>query len=132
MDDEQRPQSVRTAIGTMWIEDGVLWHRLETQDTITEEHALSVIDAIERLTEGNPMPAVVDMSHIGFATAAARSRFAGDVDGSQESATALVVRHGPGRLMASVYLKLAKPKRPTGVFVDARKAAEWAAGFKTN
>lgn len=115
----------------MWIEDGVLWHRLETQDTITEEQALSVIDAIESLTAGNPMPAVVDMSHIGFATAAARGRFAGDVDGSQELATALIVRNGPSRLMASVYLKLAKPERPTGVFVDPGKAAEWAAGFKT-
>lgn len=119
-----RSDNVKTPIGTMWIEDGVLWHRLETQDTITEHDAVDVIEAVARLTDGVPVPAVVDLSNIGFATAAARSRFASDVEDSLELATALIVRHGPGRLMASAYLKLAKPKRPIGVFADPRKAAE--------
>ena len=123
-------ERVKTSIGTMWIEDGLLRHRLETQDTITEDDALNVVDVIDRLTKGVPHPAVVDMSSIGFATAAARSRFAGDLDEAREVATALIVRNGPSRLMASAYLKLAKPRRPVGVFVDPRKAVEWAAGFK--
>ncbi len=132
MGDNTRSEELSTSIGTMWIAEGVLWHRLATQETITEDDAVSVIDAIAQLTDGRPMPAIVDMSSIGFATAAARNRFAGDVDATQEVATALIVRNGPSRLMASVYLKLAKPRRPIGVFVDARKAAEWAAQYKTS
>ena len=131
MDEDEPREEVATPIGTMWIEDGILWHRLETQDTITEKHAVSVIDAVGRLTGNKPTPAVVDISHIGFATAAARNRFAGSIDDSKELATALIVRNGPSRLMANVFLKLARPKRPVGVFIDPAKAAEWAAGFKT-
>ena len=108
-------EPITTAIGTMWVENGVLWHRIETHETITDDHAVSVVDAIRQLSGDHPLPAIVDMSKIGFATAAARSRFATDIDESMEIATALLVRDGPGRLMASAWTKLSRTKRPVAV-----------------
>jgi len=127
---ERRGEEVATSIGTMWIEDGLLWHRLATQETITEDDAVSVIEAVRLLSGGEPIPVIVDMSTIGFATAAARNRFAGDIDESLELATALIVRDGPGRLMASAWLKISRPERPVAVFVDQRRAVEWLQQFK--
>ena len=117
---------IRTPIGVMWMEEGVLWHRLETTETITEDHAGAVVDAVRELTRDRPVPAVVDMSNIGFATAAARSRFAGSSEESNESATALIVRGPASRLMAQAFLKVGRPQRPIAVFTDSRKAANWA------
>ena len=121
---------VRTPIGHMWVDKGVLWHRLDTEEAITEEHAVDVIEAVHHLSAGQPMPAVVDMRSISFATAAARNRFAGSSEDANETATALVVRNTASRLMAQAFLKVARPKRPVAVFVDLRKALAWAQGHR--
>lgn len=118
--------AIRTPIGQMWIEDGVLWHRIDDAATVTEDDAAPVIDAVRSLTGGTPCPAIVDMRHISFATAAARREFGGPESDEMESATALIVRNTGSRLMAQAFLRLSRPRRPIEVFVDSRRAKEWA------
>ncbi len=122
--------AVRTPLGEMWVEDGLLWHRLDTSDVITEDDAQKVIAAVAELTNGEPMPSVVDISGIGFATAAARRKFGGSIEQSLESATAIIVGNTASRLMAQAFLAVSKPKRPVAVFTDSTQAAEWATGFR--
>ncbi|MCP3976000.1 MAG: hypothetical protein GY720_16085, partial [bacterium] len=107
-----------TPIGEMWMDDGILWHRISSSDKITEDDARAVVELVHELGEGQPRPAVVDMRAIGFATAAARRGFAGSPETSNEVATALIVGSTSSRLMAETFLKISKPNRPIGVFTD--------------
>ncbi len=115
-----------TPIGEMWMEDGVLWHKIAPSDRITENDARAVVELVHELSEGRPRPAVVDMRAIGFATAAARKGFAGSPETSQEIATALVVGSMSSRLMAEAFLKISRPNRPIAIFTDPAKAKDWA------
>lgn len=120
----------KTPIGEMWLEDGILWHRVDTADTITEDDARGVVSIVQQITGGQPMPTVVDIRSIGFASKEARRGFAGSPDSSHEIATALVVSSSSSRIMAKAFLKLAKPERPIGVFTNAAKAREWAEQYR--
>ena len=117
----------KTPIGEMWLEDGILWHRVDTADTITEDDARAVVNIVRQITGGQPTPTVVDIRSIGFASKEARLGFAGPPDSSLEIATALVVASSSSRIMAKAFLKLAKPERPIGVFTTVEEARKWAA-----
>ncbi len=115
-----------TPIGEMWLEDGILWHRVDTADTITEDNARAVVALVGQITGGQPTPSVVDIRSIGFASKGARQGFAGSPDSSHEIATALIVASSSSRIMAKAFIKLSNPERPIGVFTDETKAREWA------
>jgi hypothetical protein len=121
-----------TPIGEMWIDDGVLWHRISTAKKITEDDAREVILLVHELAGDRPRPAVVDMRAIGFASAAARKGFAGSPETSQEVATALVVGSTSSRLMAETFLKISKPDRPIAVFTNTSEAKKWADGHRAD
>lgn len=115
-----------TPIGEIWLENGVVWHRIDTTDVITEDDAIAVVEIVGELTGGRPTPTVVDMRSIGFASKEARRGFAGGPESSHEIATALVVDSSSSRIMAQAFIKLSNPGRPIGVFTDIAKAREWA------
>ena len=116
----------------MWLEDGILWHRVDTADTITEDDARAVVTLVSKITGGRPTPTVVDIRSIGFASKEARQGFAGSPDSSHEIATALVVASSSSRVMAKAFLKLSKPERPVGVFTSVTKAREWAEQYRSD
>jgi hypothetical protein len=97
---------------------------------ITEDDALGVVAIVDEITGGQPMPTVVDIRSIGFASKGARQGFAGAPDMSHEIATALVVGSSSSRIMAKAFLKLSKPERPIGVFTSIAKAREWAEQYR--
>ncbi len=118
-----------TPIGEMWLEDGILWHRIDSE-TVSEEDARDVLQIVGEITGGRPAPAVVDMRSIGFASKEARQGFAGSPESSHEIATALVVSSSSSRIMAQAFLKLSKPDRPIGVFTDIAEARDWAGQYR--
>jgi len=118
-----------TPIGEMWLEDGILWHRIDSE-TVSEEDARDVLRIVGELTGGRPAPAVVDMRSIGFASKEARQKFAGSPESSYEIATGLVVSSSSSRIMAQAFLKLSKPDRPVGVFTDMAEAREWVGQYR--
>lgn len=120
----------KTPIGEMWLEEGILYHRVDSGDTITEDDALAVVALVSEITGGRPTPSVVDIRSIGFASRGAREGFAGSPDSSHEIATALVVASSSSRVMAQAFLKLAKPERPVGVFTSVAEAREWAEQYR--
>jgi hypothetical protein len=67
---------VKTSIGTRWLDaSGVLWHRLDPGVLVAAEHAKETVQAVIRLTGGNPTPSVVDIRGAAFADRAARDGF---------------------------------------------------------
>jgi hypothetical protein len=120
----------KTPIGEMWLDNGILWHRVDTSDTITEDDARAVVTLVGQITGGKPTPTVVDIRSIGFASKGARQGFAGGPDSSHEIATALVVASSSSRIMAKAFIRLSNPDRPIGVFTDIAKAREWAAQYR--
>lgn len=120
----------KTPIGEMWLDDGILFHRVDSADTITGDDAHAVVSIVSEITGGQPTPAIIDIRSIGFASKEARQGFAGSPDSSHETATALVVASSSSRVMAKAFLKLSKPERPIGVFTDVAKAREWVEQYR--
>lgn len=121
-------RSIRTPVGTMWVDQaGVLWHRLDEGTVVEVEHAAEVHEAVRKLSNGNPIRAVVDISGVEFADRAARDAFAGPADDSIEVATALIVGSAASRALGTLFLKLSRPSRPVKLFLDENAAVRWVA-----
>lgn len=118
---------VATPVGTMWMADGVLWHRLRPGAVIDAAAAAEVNRITVELTGGAQVPTVIDLRGVAFAEREARDLFAreGDV---VESATALIVTPGtPAAALAELWLRHSDPSRPVAVVRSEEEAAEWAA-----
>jgi hypothetical protein len=113
----------------MWIDEaGVLWHRLDTGITVRAEHAPEVASAVDQLSGGNRVRAVVDISGVQFADRQARDAFSNTIDHSVEVATAIIVNSSISRMLGTLFLKLSRPTRPVRMFLDNDEAAAWVAG----
>jgi hypothetical protein len=113
----------------MWLdESGLLWHRLDEGVTVRVEHAAAIREAVQHLSKGVPVRAVVDISGVQFADRDARDAMATALDDSDEIATAIIVDSAISRAMGTLFLKLSRPARPTRIFIGEREAARWAAG----
>lgn len=123
-----RSEKVKTPIGTMWLEDGVLVHEVTSFDVITPEQAHAVVEAVKEVTNGRPVVAVVDIQAVGYALPEARHAFAGSPEEMGEVATALIVANAASRALARVFLALSRPRRPVEVFTSRERAMAWAAG----
>ena len=53
--------AVTTPLGEMWMDDGVLVHKITHFEVITHEQAEQVIHTVKNLTNGKPTVAVVDI-----------------------------------------------------------------------
>lgn len=114
----------------MWIDEfGVLWHRLDAGVVVTVEQAEETVQAVLRLTAGDPAPSVVDIRGAAFADRAARDAFAGDEEASAELATALIVDKAFSRRLGNLFLQMSKPTRPVRMFTSEEEATAWARTF---
>jgi len=112
----------------MWLDDsGLLWHRLDEGVTVRVEHAAGIREAVNEVSGGAPVRAVVDISGVMFADRAARDSMASSIDDSDEVATAVIVGSAIGRAMGTLFLKLSRPVRPVRLFLDEEEAARWVA-----
>ncbi len=120
-----------TPVGEMWIDDGVLWHRID-EIVISEEAAKGIAAAVRTMTAGIPTPVVVDIRNVGYATQEVRDVFASFPADTGEIATALVVGSSASRAMASLFTDFSSPNRPIRVFTTSQEAGEWARSFVSN
>lgn len=116
---------VTTSIGEMWLESGLLWHRID-DPVVSVGAAQEIASAIRELTGGRPTPAIVDMRSIGYAGPEVRGLFADLPEDTGEIATALIVSSTSSRTMATMFTKHASPNRPIRVFSNAEEAVQWA------
>ena len=123
------PERLRTPIGEAWIQDGVLWHRLDSGIAISEKDALDTISSLADIVGDDRYPAVVDMRGAAFADSKSRSRFAHDI--GFEQATALIVDSKVSKALGNLYMRLARPNRPTKMFNSEGPASQWAQDHRT-
>ena len=124
--------SARTPLGEMWMtDDGILVHRIEEGLNITADSASEVKKTVAELTNGRPVPAVVDMRAVGYADRAARMMFGASTEDSSELATALIVGPISSQTMARAFIAMG-PQRPIEVFTSEDEALEWARTFLTD
>lgn len=119
---------ITTAVGEMWLEDGVLWHRID-DILVSKEEATDVATAIRKMTGGKPTPAIVDIRSIGYAKQEVRDLFASLPEDAGEVATALIVGSTASRTMAKLFMDYSTPNRPIQVFNSPVAALEWARSF---
>jgi len=131
MQGPERGDVTTTPLGDMWMDDGVLVHKITHFDVITSEQASDVVQAVKRLTKGEPTVAVVDIRAVGYALPEARNAFAGSPDDSGEIATALIVANAASQAMAKTFLLFSTPARPIKVFTNVQAAFRWARAFQT-
>ena len=119
---------MKTPVGEMWLEDGLLWHRID-EVVVTEDAARDIEAAVREMTGGRPTPAIVDMRSIGYAKVEARDLFASFPEDTGEVATALIVGSSASRTMATMFTNYSSPNRPIKVFIYPEEAVEWARSF---
>ncbi len=120
-------ERVTTPIGTMWMADGVLWHRIRPGVVVDAAAAEEVSRITAELTGGDPVPTVIDVRDVAFAEREARDLFAREGD-ELEVATVLIVTPGtPGAALAELWRTHSNPARPVAVVRTPEEAAEWAA-----
>lgn len=120
------PEPTRTPIGEAWIENGILWHRIESAQ-ITAAISEETLAVLASIAGSQRLPAIVDIRAAAFAEREAREVFAREVP--FEVATALVVDSKVSQALGNFYLKLSQPSRPTKVFTSVADARMWAMGF---
>jgi len=120
---------MKTPLGEMWLADGVLWHRIDTTDSITEDQAMAVVGLVKDLTGGKMVPAVIDLRSVSYAGPEARNQFARSPEESLELATALLVGESASRAMASLFTTIDRPQRPVKVFTTPEEAEGWVRTF---
>jgi hypothetical protein len=112
----------------MWLDEaGLLWHRLDHGVTVRADHAGGIREAVQEVSRGKPVRAVVDISGVQFADRTARDALATSIDDSNEVATAVIVKTTISQVMGTLFLKLSRPVRPVRLFVDEGDAAKWVA-----
>ena len=120
--------AISTPLGEMWLDDGVLYHRIDTF-LVQPEAAAQIGEAVRMLTEGRQVPAVIDIRQVAFAEKDARRMFVQSPEDSLEIATALIVAPGSSETMAKVFVNIDKPARPVAAFTSEAEAVAWARGF---
>ncbi len=115
---------MQTPIGEMWIDDGILWHRVD-KEMITGVDAEGVLDAVAEMTGGVPMPAIIDVRSIAYAERKARAMFAGSTERSLETATAIIAQEPAAVAMVDAFMAIDPPQRPTQVFSNPAEAEAW-------
>jgi hypothetical protein len=95
----------------------------------------SLSDAKENLaaavaeTQGARRPLLIDIRTAQPLEADARHHYSGQTLVERFSALALLIDSRPfGRMMGSVYLRIARPGIPTQLFSDEARALEWLSG----
>ena len=121
------PPPAPTPIGDVWLEDGIMHHRIHPETTITASLAHRTVDSLADYAGGRKRPAVVDIRGVTFADREARDVFADDLE--FETATALVVDSNLSKNIGNLYLRLSRPSRPTRLFVSPDEATQWAKEF---
>jgi len=127
--DDDNPDRIATSIGEMWVDEGILWHRVDALE-VTAESVSEVKEAILRLSGGQPMPSIVDIRAVAYADLDSREGFAFLDDPGLETATALIVFNSASSAMAHLFLR-GEQNRPVRVFVDPDEAEAWARTFLT-
>jgi hypothetical protein len=121
---------VTTPIGTMWIEEGVLWHRLDAGAVVGATEAREVMEIQRRLTGGDRVPTVIDVRDLAFADRDARDIFASPEQAEPEIATAIIVRNATiAERLVGLFVRHSRPTRPIEVFSSEDQARAWARGF---
>ncbi len=119
-------EPVRTPVGMMWMdESGLLRHRLDNGVTVLVEHAAGIRQAVQEVSDGKPIRAVVDISGVQFADRKARDAIASSLDESNEVATAVIVGSAVSRALGTLFLRLSRPARPVKLFLDEDAAVKW-------
>ena len=119
---------IETPVGEMWLEGGILWHRID-DIVVSEDAARGIENAVRTMTGGKPTPVIVDIRAIGYAKLEVRDFFASFSEDSGEVATALIVGSSASRAMASLFTGHSSPNRPVEVFNTAEDAENWARQF---
>ena len=119
-------KAVQTPLGEMWpTDDGIPFHRIDEDLTISSGDAAAVQGAVLELTGGRPVPAVVDIRAVGYAERAARDMFGASTEETSESATALIVGSTASWTMAKAFMAMG-PTRPIEVFTSESETTDWA------
>ncbi len=118
--------------GTVEIDHkGVLWTRFRDKATVELEDAKLHAQAIMALCKGIRRPFVVDGRDImGMITDEAQAYLASHPGIQQVRAAQAFITNSLGnRLMASIFIKLHRPKNPTKIFNNSEKALQWLAQY---
>jgi len=117
--------AIRTRTCAFWRVGNVVHTRFHAGAEVALEDARANIEVTAQLTEGKPLPVLVDLREIRSQSAEARSLFAGPEGRAVSSAVALLISSPLSRVMGNFYLGFNRPLTPTRLFTSEAEAEAW-------
>ncbi len=110
----------------IWIDESGIMHSKYTKKTlVTEEVAITDIQTIKEMIQGNKVPLLVNMSNTTSITIKARKYYSGKESEKIISAAALVVNSPMHTVMGNFFLGLNKRQFPVKLFSSEEQALIW-------
>lgn len=124
-------QGVVETVGTYhWIDNGILFSLAKDNNYLDIEEARAITKVFQGLSQ-TPLPLFVDLHTTSGQSSETRNYFATDpAHVATFSAVALFVSNPVAKVVANIYLGLAKPLKPTRLFTNHDEAIDWLNGYK--
>jgi hypothetical protein len=132
------PKRMETfSFGRAWIDEelGIMRLTFQAKCEIALKHAKEQVAVMQRLTQGVPVPCLVDMRDIRRAERDARDYYAGAETAKAATACAMVIGASGvgtaiGNFMIAIYGK--KMMMPIKLFTNEQSAIAWLQTFRTD
>lgn len=109
--------------------DGILHIDIKVDEVFELEHSQEMIEARTKLVEGKKTPIVYTCTQFVIPSKEVRELVASEQRSEMVLADAFVVNTMPQKIMASLFIRINKPVRPTRVFSTFEAAIEWVDTF---
>jgi hypothetical protein len=108
--------------------EGILYGRYKVTE-INLETAKLATSFRKQITEGNPMPAIADISMVKLVPKDTREYFSSAQAGEDISAMAVIINNPVARTIGNFFLKFHQPKYPFRFFTSVDEATNWIKQF---
>ena len=122
---------IRTRTADVWMEaDGIVRFKSLPNSVHKLEDAVENVRAGAIASNGVCVPCLVDLRIVHSMAREARMYYAGEETAKWESAAALIISSGAGRMLGNFFMGLNKPLFPTKLFTDENEALNWLKGLR--
>ncbi len=121
---------INTRSGKVWLtEDGIIRQNVVPHTDFTLQDAQETIAAAVKLSEGKPLPMLVDLTGLKSITKEARNYFGKEVTSHNLSAVGLLFTSAVTQVLGNFFLRFNRPEIPVKLFNSETQAIRWLKEF---
>jgi len=125
-DEEDGEKSIETPTLFFRLRDDGILHGVARPERVQSlEDARVNLEAASRLTQGMPVPLLLDIRNTGTLSRAAREHYAGEHGARVITGLAFIADSAFTRVVGNLFIRVAKAHYPVRLFADEERAVRW-------